>query len=82
MRSHATLILCDSCGTPIPDQAAKEVLYQMEQVRYRLELCGTCLDGEMKQHAGHRGVPGFRKRAAILFNIDSEDALPRPVSAR
>jgi hypothetical protein len=78
MQGHATLILCDSCGKGIPDRAAKEILYQIGKVRYRLELCSTCLDAEMKRHDGHRGVPGFRKRAAILFNIDSEKALPRP----
>jgi hypothetical protein len=78
MQGHATLILCDSCGKGIPDRSAKEVLYQIGKVRYRLELCSTCLDAEMKRHDGHRGVPGFRKRAAILVNLDSDKALPRP----
>ena len=77
MQGHATLILCDSCGKAIPDQSAKEVLYQADKIRYRLEICGTCLDNEMKRQDGHRGVPGFRKRAAILFNIGSAEDLPR-----
>lgn len=76
MQGHATLILCDSCGMAIPDQSAKEVLYQLDKVRYRLELCGTCLDAEMKRHNGHRGVPGFHKRAAIIFSLASTDDLP------
>jgi hypothetical protein len=79
MLGHATLILCDSCGRVIPDQSSKEVLYQVDKVRYRLELCGTCLDGEMKRHNGHRGVPGFHKRAAIIFSIASTDDLPQRV---
>jgi hypothetical protein len=79
MLGHSTLILCDSCGRTIPDQSAKEVLYQVDKVRYRLELCATCLDTEMKRHGGHRGVPGFRKRAAIVFSLRSRDELPRPV---
>jgi hypothetical protein len=79
MLGHATLILCDSCGRVIPDQSSKEVLYQVDKVRYRLELCGTCLDGEMKRHNGHRGVPGFHKRAAIIFSIGSTDDLPQRV---
>jgi hypothetical protein len=81
MLGHATLILCDSCGRPIPDQSAKEVLYQVDRVRYRLELCALCLDAEMKRHKGHRGVPGFRKRAAIIFPVDLLEDLPRPVGS-
>ena len=81
MLGHSTLILCDSCGTAIPDQSAKEVLYQVERVRYRLELCAGCLDREMKRHGGHRGVPGFRKRAAIAFTVGSADELPAPLRA-
>ena len=76
MQGHSTMILCDSCGRAIPDQSSKEVLYQLERIRYRLELCSTCLDAEMKRHNGHRGVPGFRKRAAIVVKIDSEKKLP------
>lgn len=76
MKGHATLILCDSCGTAVPDVSAKEVLYQLDKVRYRLELCTNCLDAEMKRHDGHRGVPGFRKRAAIIFTVASRDAIP------
>lgn len=34
----------------------------------------------MKRHDGHLGEPGFRKRAAIIFTVDSSDALPRPVA--
>jgi hypothetical protein len=76
---HSTLILCDSCGKAIPAQSAKEVLYQVDKVRYRLDLCAACLDTEMKRHKGHRGLPGFRKRAAIAFTIGSTDELPRSV---
>jgi hypothetical protein len=82
MQGHSTLILCDSCGRAIPDQSSKEVLYQVDKVRYRLELCSTCLDAEMRRHDGHRGVPGFRKRAAIIITVGSTDELPRPVPAR
>ena len=78
MLGHSTLILCDVCGTAIPDQSAKEVLYQVDKVRYRLELCAKCLDGEMKRRGKHRGLPGFRKRAAIAFTIGSTEDLPRP----
>jgi hypothetical protein len=78
MQGHSTMILCDSCGRAIPDQSSKEVLYQIGRVRYRLELCRTCLDAEMKRHDGHRGVPGFRKRAAIIIKLDSPDELPSP----
>ncbi|MBW3591314.1 MAG: hypothetical protein KY393_05655 [Actinobacteria bacterium] len=77
MHCDSTLILCDSCGQAVPDQAGKEVLYQVEKVRFRLELCAGCLDAEMKRRDGHRGVPGFRKRAAIIFTIGSQDELPR-----
>jgi hypothetical protein len=78
MQGHSTMILCDSCGRAIPDQSSKEVLYQIGRVRYRLELCRTCLDAEMRRHDGHRGVPGFRKRAAIIIKLDSPDELPSP----
>lgn len=76
MQGHSTMIICDACGRAIPDQASKEVLYQVAKVRYRFELCATCLDAEMKRHDGHRGVPGFRKRAAIVIKLDSADDLP------
>jgi hypothetical protein len=77
MQGQATLILCDICDKAIPDQSAKEVLYQAGRYRYRLELCPGCLDSEMKRHEGHRGIPGFRKRAAIIFPLASEDDVPR-----
>jgi len=80
MQGHGTLILCDACGRAVPDQSSKEVLYQVNKVRYRLELCPTCLDAEMKRHDGHRGIPGFRKRAAIVVKIASSDDLPRTVT--
>jgi hypothetical protein len=82
MQGHSTMILCDACGRAVPDQSSKEVLYQIERVRYRLELCPACLDAEMKRHDGHRGVPGFRKRAAIVIKLSSSDQLPRAVAAR
>jgi ribosomal protein S26 len=79
MQGHSTMILCDACGRAIPDQSSKEVLYQIDKVRYRLELCSNCLDAEMKRHDGHRGVPGFRKRAAIIIRLASVDDLPKAV---
>lgn len=81
MRGHSTLVLCDLCGNAVPDASVKEVLYQVGKVRYRLELCTNCLDAEMRRNNGHRGVPGFRKRAAIVFTLDSSDALPQRVQA-
>ncbi len=77
MLGHSTLILCDACGVEIPDKSAKEVIYQAGRVRYRLELCATCLAREMKRHTTHRGVPGFHKRAALCFTVGSADDLPR-----
>jgi len=81
MQGHSTLVLCDICRKAIPDQTAKEVLYQVTKLRYRLELCPSCLGDEMKRHDGHRGIPGFHKRAAILFAIKSADDLPGRVGA-
>ena len=77
MPGRSTLILCDVCGREVPDRASKEVIYQLDKVRYRFELCPTCLDDEMKRHEGRRGIPGFRKRAAIVVSIDSISGLPR-----
>ena len=76
MLGHSTLILCDVCGAEIADKSAKEVIYQVEKRRYRLELCTPCLSREMKRHNGHRGVPGFHKRAALVFSVSSRDELP------
>lgn len=81
MPGRSTLILCDVCGREVLDRASKEVIYQVNKVRYRFELCPTCLDAEMKRHEGRRGVPGFRKRAAIVVNLDSISALPRQPTA-
>lgn len=80
MLGHSTLILCDSCGQEIPDKSAKEVIYQAGKVRYRLELCTPCLSREMKRDGGFRSVPGFRKRAALVFSISSSEELPRQVT--
>ena len=79
MQGHSTMILCDACGRAIRDQSSKEILYQISRVRYRLELCGNCLDAELQRHDGHRGVPGFPKRAAIVINLSSTDDLPRGI---
>jgi hypothetical protein len=76
MLGGSTLILCDVCGAEIADKAAKEVLYQVEKRRYRLELCTPCLSREMKRHNGHRQVPGFHKRAALVFSVSSRSELP------
>ena len=81
MLGHSTLILCDVCGAEVPDKSAKEVIYQAGRIRYRLELCTSCLAREMRRHNGHRGVPGFHKRAAIVFSISSRDELPRAVGS-
>jgi hypothetical protein len=81
MQNHAMLILCDVCDAAIPDQTSKEVIYQVQKHRYRLELCSKCLNAEMKRLGGHRSIPGFRKRAAIVYSIDSVDRLPRRVAA-
>jgi hypothetical protein len=82
MKGHSTLVLCDACGDAIAEQTAKEVLYQVDKLRYRLELCPTCLDREMKLRDGHRGIPGMHKRAAIAFSVSSKDDLPRPLKPR
>ena len=79
MLGNSTLILCDACGAEVPDKSAKEAIYQAGKVRYRLELCTRCLSREMKRHLGHRGVPGFHKRAALVFSISSPEDLPRRV---
>lgn len=79
MRGHATLVLCDVCRKAVPDASVKEVIYQAGKLRYRLELCPSCLGAEMSRHDGHRGVPGFRKRAAIVFTLKSADELPGTV---
>ena len=77
MQGHGTLFLCDACGRAFPDQSSKEILYQVDKVRYRQELCPTCLDAEIRRHDGRRGIPGFRKRAATVVKIASSDDLPR-----
>lgn len=76
MRGHSTLVLCDVCRKAVPDASVKEVIYQAGKLRYRLELCSSCLGAEMNRHDGHRGVPGFRKRAAIVFTLKSAEELP------
>jgi hypothetical protein len=76
MRSHALLVLCDVCRKTIPDEAAKEVIFQVDRLRYRLEMCPSCLDGEMSRRADRRWIPGFRKRTALTFALDSADELP------
>jgi hypothetical protein len=77
MLGHSMIILCDVCGREVADQASKEVVYQVDRTRYRFELCPNCLDAELKRRDGHRGIPGFRKRAAITITLSSADDLPR-----
>jgi hypothetical protein len=76
MRSHALVVLCDVCRKTIPDEAAKEVIFQVDRLRYRLEMCSNCLDVEMGRRADRRWIPGFRKRTALTFVLDSADQLP------
>lgn len=77
MRSHNLLVLCDVCGRTLPDEAAKEVVYYVERLRYRLEMCSGCLDGELSQREERRWIPGFRKRTALTFVVESVAELPR-----
>lgn len=79
MRSHALFVVCGVCGRAIPDEAAKEVIFQVVRVRYRLEMCSNCLDAEMGQRTEQRWIPGFRKRTALMFDIGSLEDLPRRV---
>jgi hypothetical protein len=82
MKGHSTFVLCDACAQPVAEQTAKEVLYQVEKLRYLLKLCSTCLDDEMRRHDSLRSIPGMHKRAAIAFTIPSADDLPKRVSTR
>lgn len=77
MLGHSMMILCDVCGREVADQAAKEVIYQVDKSRYRFELCSVCLGAELKRRDGHRGIPGFRKRAAVTITLASLADLPR-----
>ena len=76
MRSHSLLVLCDVCRKTIPDEAAKEVIFQVDRLRYRLEMCSSCLDGEMGRRPGRKWIPGYRKRTALTFVLDSANDLP------
>lgn len=76
MRSHSLLVLCDVCRRTIPDEAAKEVIFQIGRLRYRLELCSPCLAVEMGRSPERRWIPGFRKRTALTFVLDSVEDLP------
>ena len=81
MRSHSLLVLCDVCRRTIPDESAKEVIFQVDRLRYRLEMCTNCLDTEMGRRPGRRWIPGYRKRTALTFVLDSADDLPgRPAT--
>ena len=80
MLGHSMLILCDVCGREVADQAAKEVVYQIGKQRYRFELCHKCLQQEINR-GKPRAIPGFRKRAALVFTIASTDGLPRVPAA-
>ena len=76
MTGNATLIFCGSCRKPVSHQTSKEAIYELERVRYLVELCPLCLDEEMKRHGVERGVSGFRKRSAVVFKVASLDDVP------
>lgn len=76
MQGQATLVFCSICHDAISHQRSKEALYQLDRVRYRVDLCPGCLDAEMRRLGRHRGVPGFRKRAAVAFTVASLDDVP------
>lgn len=81
MRSHSLLVLCDVCRKTIPDEAAKEVIFQVDRLRYRLEMCSSCLDAEMGRRSERRWIPGYRKRTALTFVLDSVHELPGGLAA-
>lgn len=76
MRNHHIVVLCDICRKTTPDEAAKEVLYGVDRSRYSFKMCASCLNVEMARLAERRWVPGARKQVALIFNIDSVEALP------
>lgn len=82
MMGHSTMVFCDICGQTVADQSVKEAIYQLPRVRFRVELCPHCLNTELKRFSEHRGIPGFRKRAAVIFSLSSEEDIPTPAALR
>lgn len=61
---------CALCGQRVPMEQAKEALFETGPNAYHLmDLCRTCLDGQLQAAESVNDTSGFRQTAAALIRL-------------
>jgi hypothetical protein len=69
---------CDSCGTRLPLERAKEALIaEGDNVFHLVDLCTECLDTLLQRAESVNDTDGFRQQAAALIRLPRGTELPR-----
>lgn len=61
---------CALCNERVTLEHAKEVLFETGQNAYHLmDVCPTCLDGQLRAAESVNDTSGYRQRAAALIRL-------------
>lgn len=72
---------CRLCGERVSLDRAKEALFQTENNRYHvMDLCSSCLDGQLKRAESVNDTAGYRKQAAALIRLPNNEIPSAPSS--
>jgi hypothetical protein len=75
--ARKTTVDCDLCGKRVPLERAKEALFETANNSYHLmDLCSSCLDGQLKAAETVNDTSGFRQKAAALIRLP-DNAVPQ-----
>ncbi|HVL82095.1 MAG TPA: hypothetical protein VM840_10960 [Actinomycetota bacterium] len=65
---------CEICGTTLPLERAKEVLFERDQNSYHvMDLCPTCLDDVLQRSESVNDTNGMRQQAAALVRMPGNE---------
>jgi len=61
---------CGLCNQRVPLEQAKEALFEVGANAYHvMDLCRTCLDGQLRAAESVNDTPGYRQNAAALIRL-------------
>ena len=68
--ARKTTVDCALCGTRLPLEQAKEAHFEVGSNAYHvMDLCKTCLDGQLQRAESVNDTSGYRQKAAALIRL-------------
>lgn len=68
--ARKTTVDCALCGNRVPLERAKEALFETGSNAYHLmDVCPTCLDGQLQAAESVNDTSGYRQTAAVLIRL-------------